>query len=415
MNSNEDLFDRATNWAERIQSEPTTTWIINSIQNTSLMPDVSVERLLTVCFGILALKGLGELEKISLDKRSAWGRYIQSAQNPTDGGFGAGELEDHSLTGLKHTLRSLRAAYFSTLALTALDLKALHPLKFLHVLREEKFISDWLDALDWRAAHLASEQAMYLLNLLIYSVENADEALTATTFHAALDKLETLQDQKTGLWGTQFGGSLKNALVAGFHLLPFFSYVHRPVTHLSWIVDSTLQVLESNPTLLVSKGEDFYIGFAGASLLAMLCQNFTYRREEIRKVLDHLRDTLNSRQAEDITLSAFNDARIIDAVNDEYPSLSACAGYDALLDYKLHEMALAATTFCSESAPEYESEPLHWPVNGWYSQGRRLSQQQRDHFTAWLRPLRQTGGHTGQLSGNSPSISVIIPCYNQGI
>lgn len=133
-----------------------------------------------------------------------------------------------------------QATYFALHALDSLGQRPRARLAFLDRLSAPEEVVAWLEGLQWSNPWLESNRVMFLLSFLIHRVEEERDPTAARSVHGVLDWLDAEQDPQTGLWGSQHGASLLNAMAGAFHFIAFYEYVHRPVRHVTRIIDSVL-------------------------------------------------------------------------------------------------------------------------------------------------------------------------------
>lgn len=374
------------------------------------------DRLIDDCIHILLKHGLSELNTFSLEERGLAIERIRTAQDPESGLF-RGQFDEIEEGGLGIASGSqLRSTGFALLALEAMGEKAIYPLRFLDELEASDGPVAWLESLDWTRVVTTSEQVMYAMIGLIYKCEVEAQPSAARQYHQILDWLEQAQDPKTGLWGMQSGSSLHQAVVAGFHLIPFFEYVFRPVMRVTHILDAALQLRTGSGSLFPIDLQGFYNGLAAASLLATFTNRYPYRREEIRNVLKNSARELLDRQTDDgVFLMLERGPDNLDV--RESPSILSDLPESFLLQTWMYLAALTISAHLGEEGLPAGLEGPHWPSFGWLRSGVTLDDHTRAVLPLWLRKPACTDapGDRDDLPGEiKPTVSVVIPCYNLG-
>lgn len=372
-------------------------------------------RLVDDCSQILLAAELSALSLFSSEDREVACQRIQACQD-AESGLIVAHPDEARQTDLRGASTSqLFSTSLALLALEALGEKALHPLHFLDRLEAPGALSDWLDSLDWKQAALASEQVMYTLLAFIYQGEVDARSSAPPHYHHVLDWLEQTQDPKTGLWGIKDGASLHQAVIAGYHLVPFFEYVHRPVMRVSHILDAAIHLQAASGSLFFADPVGFYTGLAASSLLAMFTPRYPYRRPEIRSVLAaSARDILDRQANESVFLPLSGEPN---QPADAAGWLVAEFSRNASLQIRMHLAVLAAAAHAGlEGLPAGWASP-HWPTIGWLRSQAVLDDRMRAVLPLWLkRPTcRALSDDQEELPGEAdPAVSVVIPCYNLG-
>lgn len=200
------------------------------------------ETLESTAMGVLLEESLGRLEHMEAGRRRRIAESIQAAQDQHSGLFAEPLLERIPLDGTLHDEEYVHAmaTYFALHALDALGTRARHRLRFLDRFRAEGAVEEWLEDLDWSNPWRESNRVMQTLAALLFAHEQEPEPWPAAVYHRALDWLDAQQDPATGLWGTDQGAGLLNAVAGAYHFVPFYRHARRPVRAWSRIKESCL-------------------------------------------------------------------------------------------------------------------------------------------------------------------------------
>jgi hypothetical protein len=258
------------------------------------------------CYAALTRHLLGDLHRLSIAERAAWGHYIQSFQGP-DGLFRDPALacdlaEKADWWGWRHlTCHAL-------MALAALDVQAPYRLAWLDVLRAPAARQRWLDEQDWGAEVAFTSNCVqnWVIGLQytrdVQHQDWADEAVTHI-----LNELDRRVDVPSGLWGppqtTVYTDKvwLSQRVQAAYHFWLLYLYEGRKPPAPQAALDHVLATQNErggfgwgvhNPTapLNSSACEDI----DSLDPLVRLAQITDYRRDEVRAALLRARPWVES-------------------------------------------------------------------------------------------------------------------------
>jgi len=402
-----DVYERAGNW-------------LQTLKNGSgfCLAEGKDQSLIATCSGILMLEGLGKLQSISEEERSAWGSYPQGCQD-ADSGLFADPSRDQSTVEGTHDQGSYlthQTTYFSLQAMDALGMKARYRLRFMDELSSTEAIIAWLESLDWSNAWLQSEKAMFVLAFLIYRAEVEQDQSATVLFHSALDWLEWTKDTKTGLWGTQQGASTLNAVAAGYHIIPFYEYVHRPVTCAIRIIDTILSFQQPNGSLAGSIGGGAGDDLAAVDLLATFTRQFSYRKDEIKRVLLQSYWAVRNMQHQDGGFSYAQGETTDLYRSDRWATMKVEPGSSSAWATWLRLVTLATIErrYPDDVSHVGQWQFRRWPALGYHRSSDSLSDRERVVLPLWIQQTSYAESPATQPVSEPPVISVVIPCYNLG-
>lgn len=197
--------------------------------------------------GVLLAEGLGAMSDLPVD----WKRFaesIRTAQDEATGLFIDPLFAQVPLEGDLHGEEYFHwmNTYFALHALDALGERPRHRLSFLDPFLEGGAARNWLEGLDWSNPWRESNRVMHLLSALLFSLKWEANARAAQVYHDVLDWLDARQDPRTGLWGTDRGATLLNAVAGAYHFVPFYRYARRPVRAWSKIADACLELQQED-------------------------------------------------------------------------------------------------------------------------------------------------------------------------
>lgn len=182
-----------------------------------------------------------DLNTVSYNEKKEWINYIQSFQSD-DGLFKDREVSndisaDSDWWGWRHlTLHAF-------MALACLGSTARRKLKVIHPFKNENFIVNWLESLDWIVdPATTSNQIQNYLVMLQYARDFHKEAWAENSLQATFKWLDDNQDRETGLWGKKFNSplSLSMGVQTGYHIWLLYFYDKRPIQYIGKIIDSSL-------------------------------------------------------------------------------------------------------------------------------------------------------------------------------
>lgn len=228
-------------WSDSGHHARAAAWL-ESVATTSgfLFTPGGLETVTSSAMGVLLAEGLG----LNLPNRRAILNTVLSAQDPATGLFLEPLAAAIPQAGGHHDLDYLHGmtTYFALHALDALGEKPQYPLSFLKNFSEKDQVFQWLRELDWSNPWRESNRVMHLLSALLFALQWERSPFAAARYHDVLDWLDEHQDPSTGLWGTERGASLLNAVAGAYHFVPYYRYARRPVRAWSKIVESCLEL-----------------------------------------------------------------------------------------------------------------------------------------------------------------------------
>lgn len=365
--------------------------------------------LMSTCWGVLSLEGLGHIDTMSAGERAEMAATIRATQSAESGLFRDPLLDQFPIESDSHDESYVlhQMTYFALQALDALGERAEHPLSFMAEFDTPAAIVKWLDGLDWSNAWLQSNRLMFVLAFLIYQAEVAGDREAPARLHAALDWLDAAQDPATGLWGMKDGASLLNGMAAAYHFLPFFEYVHRPIRSINALIDSTLALQQADGLFGAGIGGGACEDLDAIDVLAVAARHSSHRADDVRRALVRAFWAIWSAQNDD---GGFGYARSTQTYrfSSWAPLEISMATSDTWATW-FRLMALATIRcVCPGDLPDLGAWNFRrWPALGYHRHGDALSQHDRAVLGGWLRPLPAA-------SQGAPRISVVIPCYNLG-
>jgi len=235
------------------------------------------------CFAILAAELLGDWS-LGDEAFAKAGDRIAAAQRD-DGLWHDPVLLPSDLQG-KHTFEhiTLQTSYFALNALDALGRRPMHPLRFLGRFMNAAASIDWLRAWDFSQFWYASNEIMWLLSFLEYE-SGQGNSQADVVIEALLDKLDEMQDPRTGFWGTDCGATLFNGMAGAFHVYYFYFSRARRVNHVARIIDSTLSLQHADGLFSESGGGGACHDLDAIDILVKFSTVTDYRADDVSGAL----------------------------------------------------------------------------------------------------------------------------------
>jgi len=181
-------------------------------------------------YACMTLGLLGELDKLSPEEGSEWGKYFDSFQNEDDGLFYDSVVQneiynDSDWWGARHLALHIVCAY------SDLGLKPKYQFKFLDEYCEPGAIVKWLSKFDWRSGSIGDDdidnKIMNIGCLLQYQRDYWSDRRAAAALIELKEFLRTKINKNTGIWG---GDDLREPsrrsrmVQFAYHLFPIFFY-----------------------------------------------------------------------------------------------------------------------------------------------------------------------------------------------
>ena len=197
--------------------------------------------LMSSAFSIITLELVDSLNKVEITKEQ---NYFLKYQDEKTGFFVDPNLnldykriEDIELNYIHY-----QTTAFSLSALDALGMKTKYNFTFLNAFRGKEKILKFFEKIDWRNPWHESNKIMFLLQFFSYEYIVIKKEDSLDHIHTILDCLDSAQDSKTGLWGTQFKASSFASMAAAYHFLIFYKYFNRKIKFSEKISSSVFQL-----------------------------------------------------------------------------------------------------------------------------------------------------------------------------
>ena len=362
---------------------------------------------------------LQTIRAVSDQERMAWATYLQSHQNVDTGlfvdpglhipgaagGIGSGDADD-PLTRL--------VTCFALQALHLLDRPAAGALHFMDALEDPRALEAWLNASDWSNAALQSEHVMCVLLFLIHRAEHEQRPAALAQYHRILDWCEGMQDSGTGLIAVTRDNFPLHSIVATDRLIPFYTYVHRPIQRVAQIVNTLLGMQGADEGLARSRGSARE-ALAAINLLGLVGRQSPYR-SAVKEALVRSHAAIVAMQRED---GSFPDTRspVPESHLFQVPTLvAAVPTLDGLLSLWMRVLTLTIIEHRYPDAfPAVGQWQFHaWPGLGYHASSRPLTNHERRVLPQWIRPTAYPDQSRADDLRASPAVTVVIPCYNLG-
>lgn len=218
---------------------------IFSLKNSNggfyLQKNFNQTTLMSSAFSIITLELVDSLDKIEISKEQ---NYFLKYQDEKTGFFVDPnlKLDYKKIEDIELNYIHYQTTAFSVSALDALGMKPKYDFTFLNTFRGKEKISKFFEKIDWRNPWHESNKIMFLLQFFSYEYIVMKKENSLYDIHTILDCLDSAQDSKTGLWGTQFKASSFASMAAAYHFLIFYKYFNRKINFSEKISSSVFQL-----------------------------------------------------------------------------------------------------------------------------------------------------------------------------
>ena len=197
--------------------------------------------LMSSAFSIITLELVDSLNKIEISKEQ---NYFLKYQDEKTGFFVDPNLnlDYKKIEDIESNYIHYQTTAFSLSALDALGMKTKYNFTFLNAFRGKEKILKFFEKIDWRNPWHESNKIMFLLQFFSYEYIVMKKEDSLDHIHTILDCLDSAQDSKTGLWGTQFKASSFASMAAAYHFLIFYKYFNRKINSSEKISSSVFQL-----------------------------------------------------------------------------------------------------------------------------------------------------------------------------
>ena len=218
---------------------------IFSLKNTNggfyLQKNFNQTTLMSSAFSIITLELINSLGKIETSKEQ---NYFLKHQDEKTGFFVDPNLnlEYNKIEDIEFNYIHYQTTAFSLSALDALEMKPKYNFTFMNSFRGKEKISKFFEKINWRNPWHESNKIMFLLQFFSYEYIVMKKKDSLVDIHTIIDCLDSAQDSKTGLWGTQFKASSFASMAAAYHFLIFYKYFNRKINFSEKISSSVFQL-----------------------------------------------------------------------------------------------------------------------------------------------------------------------------
>jgi GT2 family glycosyltransferase len=376
--------------------------------------------LLSTCLAIFLRVHFQSLREVSAQERLSWVRYLRAYQKSDTGFFvdpALGIPEAFAKVGSADVDNPVTrlVTCFVLQALKVLDTPATSELRFMDALGDRRAVEAWLETADWSNAALQSERMMCVLLFLIHRAEHEQRPYALALYHRILDWCEALQDSKTGLIGVATDNFPFHSIVATDRLVPFFTYVHRPIQRVAPLVDTILSLQETGDALSRSRGSARE-ALAAINLLGLLGRQSTYHSADVKDALVRSYRAIVAMQRED---GSFPDTRSPVPESHLFDSPKVLAGSSVSGNLSSLWIRILTLTIIEHRYPDTfpAARPCRfqpWPGLGYHSSSKTLTDHERHVLPLWIRPTACPAEPHATAVTPTPVVSVVIPCYNLG-
>lgn len=366
----------------------------------------------STAMGVELAEGLGVLDAVP-PGREALLRRILDAQDPASGLFLELAAEVPSPVEAIHdrTYQAWMTTYHCIQALDALGARPRHRLAWLDPFLDKERLIEWLEGLNWSNPWLESNRIMQLMTGLLFRLKWEECPQAAERYHDVLDWLNEHQDPKTGLWGTERGASLLNALAGAYHFVPYYRYARRPVRAWSKMVDACLQLQREDGLFGPDMGGGACEDADAIDLLCSAARAQKRLRPEVRRALTRAFWAIWNMQRED---GSFPYADVAGGSVFRYSSYEAMEARVNGGDMWSTWFRLVALNTIRSLIGEDLPTPGAWkfrrfPALGFHLDDTAISSDaEPSHRAIWFRPL------PAPSAPQRPRVAVVVTCFNLG-
>ncbi len=400
-------------WQEGNAGRRAMQWLAGMVTPDGvLFSDGGKATLSSTALGVLLAEGLGGMNELPVEPREL-AEPILAAQDPVSGLFIDPLFAEIPLEGDLHGEEYFHwmNTGFALHALDALGERPRHRLAFLDRFLDSAVTRCWLEELDWSNPWRESNLVMHLLSGLLFSLKWEGNGRAAEIYHAVLDWLDAHQDRRTGLWGTDKGASLLNAVAGAYHFVPFYRYARRPVRGWSKIVDACLQLQQEDGLFGPGPGGG---ACEDADAIDLLCTAARAQKRvspEIRKALTRAFWAMWNMQRED---GSFPYASVPgDAVYrfSSWPAMTArLNGGDVWATwFRLVALHTIRALLGDDLPPLGPWTFRRFPALGFHLMDSEVpADAEPSHRPIWFRPL------PAPPAPEQPRVAAVVTCFNLG-
>lgn len=224
-----EIFHKANLWADSLKHESG----LYSYSSEATAPS-----LYATCYRVMLSFITQDISTWPLDKRFLVSKAILSCRNK-DGFF---YEPDGKYCSNKHNLDYTKwhLTMCAVHALAILDPQLQINVSFMNSITSPSALDKLIHSLKFKNSWNTSNVIMSVCSLLIFAHNRTENRSYLDSVHYMLDMLESFQDSKSGLWGTDYGASLVNSMAGTYHYLMFYYYLGRPIPHHQKLIKSTL-------------------------------------------------------------------------------------------------------------------------------------------------------------------------------
>jgi hypothetical protein len=246
-----------------------------------------VPSFLPTCFWVLASESVGNCV-IQQEHKPSVAAAIRMGWDEQTSLFSPGNIRQQDLANHSPAYLRLQATYFAIHALDSLGERIPERLEFAKLLSNTDFAVGWIAGGRWENPWLQSNNVMFALSFLQTEHQWFDNQQALLSYDAILDYLDTRQDPTTGLWHSEFGGDIPNAVYAAYHFFPFYFWRKRRPDFINQIINSVLSIQSEDGLFGGGACEDL----DAAHTLIMMSMVSEYRKSEVMDRLHICRERL---------------------------------------------------------------------------------------------------------------------------
>ena len=213
----------------------------NSDGGFYLQKNFKQSSLMSSAFSIMTLELINSMDLLENKKE---GELFLKHQDEKTGLFvdPSLKIEYEKIEDIELNYIHYQTTAFSLSALDALKLSPVYNLSFMDAFRGKEKISKFFENINWKNPWHESNKIMFLLQFFSYEHIKLKNQNSFDNINIIIDKLNSFQDPRTGLWGTQHKASTFVSMAAAYHFLIYYKYYNREINHSEKISTSVFQL-----------------------------------------------------------------------------------------------------------------------------------------------------------------------------
>ncbi|MBI5879684.1 MAG: hypothetical protein HZB53_18720 [Chloroflexi bacterium] len=252
-------------------------------------------------FAAMTLHYIGALQEVSTaDERRNWADFINGWQDPNTGLYNGPEIARDDILATSVDSHYL-AMHLTGMVLPALELlgqQPRHRLAYIDEYADPDNLLAWLNQRDFRNAWLEGNKLLIVGQGLTWLADKQSHPTAAQALTTWFDWLDSKQDPRTGLWGTDLCDA-HTALYGAAHQLIVYFYHERPVKYAERIIDTILALQHTDGGFHIAGGGGACEDVDAIDTLVNLYQRTGYRAADVKSALKRALGSILDKQMPD--------------------------------------------------------------------------------------------------------------------